>query len=78
MRSQTAAYRDVQRASVLVMAADGFANTRIASEVGVSPATTIRWRERFAEAGLKGFAEVRSGRGHKPSNPASKVEEVCA
>src|SRR5436305_3932086 len=76
MRSQTAPNRDVQRATALVMAGDGFANTRIASELGVSPTTVVNWRERFAEDGLKGFSSVRSGRGRKPSIPAAQVEEI--
>jgi transposase len=75
-RSRTAPHRDVQRARVLLMAADGFASTRIAREVGVSAATVVNWRERFTEEGLKNFSTVRSGRGRKPSIPASKVEEI--
>jgi transposase len=66
----------VQRARVLLMASDGFANTRIASEVQVSPATVAAWRERFAEDGLGNFSAVRSGRGRKPSIPPEKVEEI--
>ncbi len=76
MRSQTAPHRDVQRATALVMASDGFANTRIAREVGVSPTTVVNWRARFAEDGLRGFSIVRPGRGRKPSIPAAKVEEI--
>jgi transposase len=76
IRSQTAAHRDVQRARVLLMAADGFANTRIASEVQVGAATAVRWRERFMESGLTEFSQVRAGRGRKPSIPASQVEEI--
>ena len=76
IRSQTAPHRDVQRARVLLMAADGFANTRIASEVHVSPQTVAGWRERFAQAGLKNFSAVRAGRGRKPSLPAALVEEI--
>ena len=76
MRSRTAPHRDVQRATALVMASDGFANTRIAKEVGVSPTTVVNWRERFAVDGLKGFSGVRPGRGRKPSIPAAKVEEI--
>ncbi len=76
IRSHTAPHRDVQRARVLLMASDGFANTRIASEVGVAPMTVKGWRERFSEDGLKDFSAVRAGRGRKPSIPASKVEEV--
>ncbi len=76
IRSQTAPHRDVQRARVLLMASDGFANTRIASDVNVAAATVVRWRERFAQSGLKEFSQVRPGRGRKPSIPASKVEEI--
>jgi hypothetical protein len=76
IRSHTAPHRDVQRARVLLMASDGFANTRIASEVGVAPMTVKGWRERFSEDGLKDFSAVRPGRGRKPSIPASKVEEI--
>jgi transposase len=58
------------------MACDGFANTRIAAEVGVSPATVGNWRERFSQDGLKQFSAVRPGRGRRPSIPAVKVEEI--
>jgi transposase/transposase-like protein len=76
VRSHTAQHREVQRARVLLMASEGFANTRIASEVGVAPMTVKAWRERFSEDGLKGFSNVRPGRGRKPSIPAGKVEEI--
>ena len=76
IRSHTAPHRDVRRARVLLMACDGFANTRIAESVGVSAATVMNWRERFAQDGLKQFSTVRPGRGRKPSIPAEKVEEI--
>src|SRR5947209_4352881 len=65
-------------ARALLMASDGFANTRIAKKVGVSPATVIAWRERFEAEGLKASVVVRRGRGRKPSIPAEKVEEIVA
>jgi len=74
--SRTAAHRDVQRASVLLMAGEGVASTRIAAQVGVSPATVDAWRERFVAEGLKAFSGVRPGRGRKPSIPAEKVAEI--
>lgn len=76
IRSRTAPHRDVQRALVLLMASDGFANTRIASVVGVAPMTVKAWRDRFAQDGLKDFSSVRPGRGRKPSIRAEKVEEI--
>jgi transposase len=75
-RSQVAAHRDVLRARALLMAADGFATTRIASEVGVSPATVTAWRERFAQEGLKASTVVRPGRGRKPSIAPEKVDQI--
>ena len=76
IRSHTAPHRDVQRAMALLMASDGFANTRIATAVGVAPMTVKAWRERFSADGLKDFSSVRPGRGRKPSIPAAKVEEI--
>jgi transposase/transposase-like protein len=76
IRSRTAPHRDVQRARALLMASDGFANTRIAREVGVSATTVMNWRRRFADDGLKDFSAVRPGRGRKASIPAAKIEEI--
>src|ERR1022692_1531833 len=76
IRSRTAPHRDVLRTRALLMAADGFANTRIASEIDVSPATVAAWRVRFGEDGLQSFSAVRPGRGPKPSIPAATAEEV--
>jgi transposase len=77
-RSQTAAHRDVQRAKALVMASDGLATTRIAKQLGVSPATVTRWREGFDRDGLKASVKVRPGRGRKPSIGPEKVAQIVA
>jgi transposase len=74
--SQVSAHRDVQRAQALLMAADGFASTRIATELGVSPATVTAWRARFAQEGLKASTVVRPGRGRKPSIPPEEVDAI--
>lgn len=58
------------------MAADGVANLAIASEVGVTPVTVRDWRSRFAAEGLAKFAQVRRGRGRKPSISPETVEEI--
>ena len=75
-RSRTAPVREVQRARALLLAADGVANYRVAAEVGVSPATVVAWRDRFAVEGLVKFGQVRKGRGPKPSIPQSKIDEI--
>ena len=75
-RSQTAAYREVQRAKALLLAGDGVANTRIAAELRVSPATVSAWRTRFAAEGLAKLGKVRKGRGRKPTIPQEKIDEI--
>jgi transposase len=75
-RSQIAKHRDVQRARVLLLAAEGVANTRIGADLGVSPTTVSNWRERFAADGLKGIGVVRRGRGRKPSISPKKVQAI--
>ncbi|MDP3713577.1 MAG: helix-turn-helix domain-containing protein, partial [Mycobacteriales bacterium] len=46
-KSETAAHREVLRARVLLAAADGVANSAIASEQGVTPVTVRSWRRSF-------------------------------
>lgn len=75
-RSQTASHREVQRAQVLLMAAEGLANDWIARVVGVTPVTVRSWRGRFAEEGLANLGKVRAGRGRKPVIPQSKIDEI--
>src|SRR5574339_125707 len=75
-RSGAAPFREVRRAQALLMAADGLPNVRIAAAVGVTPVTVRAWRTRFAEEGLAKFAQVREGRGRKPSIPAETVDEI--
>ncbi len=75
-RSQTAAYREVQRARVLLLAADGIANSSIAVKVSVTPTTVRAWRSRFEAEGLAKLGRVRAGRGRKPVIPQSKIDEI--
>src|SRR5512135_1082350 len=59
-----------------LMAADGLPNVQIAAAVGVTAVTVRAWQTRFAEEGLAKFAQVREGRGRKPSIPAETVDEI--
>ena len=74
--SRTAPHREVQRASALLLAADGVANTQIASRVGVTPVTVRSWRARFEAQGLTKFARVASGRGRKSTIPQKVIDEI--
>ena len=75
-RSQTAPFRQVQRARVLLLAGNGVANSRIAEQVGVTVTTVRSWRSRFAQEGLARLGKVQSGRGRKPEIPQDKIEEI--
>jgi transposase len=75
-RSTTAPHQQVQRAGVLLAAAAGEANTRIAERVGVTVVTVRAWRKRFEETGLGDLGTVHAGRGRKPSIPQQKVQAI--
>jgi transposase len=75
-KSRTAPHREVTRARALLLAGGGLANTAIAARLGVSPASVVAWRARFAEDGLAKLTQVRAGRGRRPSIPAEKVEAI--
>jgi len=63
VRARTTEQRLVQRARIVLRAAEGTPNRRIASELSVAPMTVLLWRERYARAGLAGLAdEARPGR----------------
>lgn len=74
--SRTAAHREVQQARVLLLAAEGVANTRIASVVGVTAMTVRSWRTRFEGQGLTKFAKVAEGRGRKATIPQEVIDQI--
>lgn len=52
-----------QRARIVLLAAEGVANARIAAEVGTTTVSVWKWRNRYAEAGLAELADApRAGR----------------
>jgi len=62
-RKQTAERRQVLRARIVLGAADGEENARIAERLGVALNTVIKWRKRFFEEGMDGLGDrKRSGR----------------
>ena len=75
-RSQTAPYRQVQRAQALLLAADGVANSRIAAQLGVKVDTVRAWRSRFSAEGLSNLGKVRPGRGRKATIPQATIDEI--
>jgi len=65
-RSRTGAHRAVQRARLVLLAAEGKPNTRIAQEVGLTRARVVVWRRRFATERMEGLSDrARPGKQRK-------------
>lgn len=63
VRSRTAPIRDVQRARIVLLAADGMANAAIARALTLRVNTVRTWRGRFVEHGMAGLDDrARPGR----------------
>lgn len=76
-RARKAPLRMVQRAWIVLAAADGQPNAQIARELGLHLDTVRTWRARFATAGMTGLADrPRSGR--PPVFTATVVAQVKA
>jgi len=59
----TAPYRDVVRAKIVLMAADGLQNKEIAQRLSLPVQVVTRWRKRFYHERLAGLEErSRTGR----------------
>ena len=65
-RRYTLSYRDVVRAKIILMAADGLDNDEIAARLDTHREIVSKWRKRFLEQGLAGLEERPRG-----SRPAS-------
>jgi len=64
------------RAGIILKAAEGLSNNRIAMELGVSRPTVIMWRGRFAAGGTEALTKVKGGRGRKPTISPEKVRQI--
>ena len=74
-RSRVLSHRQVQRAQLVLLAADGLANGVIAARLGLSKPSVLKWRARFATDGVDGLEEA-PGRGPRPTYGQDFVERV--
>jgi transposase len=80
VRSRRAERRAVERARIVLAAADGKSAARIATEVGCSERTVWKWRCRFEADGLGGLSDAaRPGRPllHGPETRARLIALAC-
>ena len=63
LRATTVPAGLARRARIVLLAAQGVANSRIAQAVGVSVPTVVSWRRRYQAGGVRGLEDApRSGR----------------
>jgi transposase-like protein len=74
VRSRASEFRQVQRAQVLLLAADGVSNVEIAERCEVSRPTVLAWRKQFETNGLTKFGRVAKGRSRSQGVGSAKAE----
>jgi transposase len=67
-RRYTAPYREVVRAKIVLLAAQGLENKTIASRLDLPVQIVCKWRKRFCEARVAGLEE-RPRTGRSPAFP---------
>jgi transposase len=76
MRAQNTPQSVAVRCRIVLKAAEGLPNQRIAEDLRVSRPTVLLWRQRFAARGPNALTEIEAGRGRKASIPAVKVKQI--
>jgi transposase len=80
VRAASSEVRMVARARIVLCAAEGRTGEEIAEEVGCSLPTVVKWRGRYARAGIEGLGDApRSGAPltHGPEKRALLIAKAC-
>jgi len=77
-KSRVLPQRQVLRARIILLAAEGVPTNSIATRLGCSVPTARLWRQRFAEAGLAGLEEDAPGRGRPAVYDERTVAKVIS
>lgn len=75
-RARSLPARVVERARIVLLAADGRQNKEIAEELGISVQKSARWRARFLECGIAGLEKDAPRPGRTPSISEATVKRV--
>ena len=75
-RGRSLPARQVERARVVLLAAEGKQDLEIAAEIGISNQKAARWRKRFLEFGLAGLEKDAPRPGRTPTITPAKVQDV--
>ena len=77
-RSKGAPARVVERARIVLLAADGLTGSQIAERAGCTEPTVVKWRRQYAEAGLAGLEDAPRPGGPKTVLTDEVVAEILA
>jgi transposase len=75
-RSRSLPARQVERANVVLLAADGKTDLEIAASLNISNQKAARWRKRFLQFDMAGLEKDAPRPGRKPAIPAKLKEEL--
>jgi DNA-binding MarR family transcriptional regulator len=76
LRRSTAPQRTIQRARIVLDAADGFSNSEIARRVGMARQNVVAVRRRFEERGLASVLHDAPGRGRPRTISDEKIQRI--
>jgi transposase len=75
-RARRVSVRLAQRSKMILLAAVGFPDLKIAAELGVKRQTVARWRSRFIRQGLPGIEKDAPRPGRKLQITAKRVQQI--
>ena len=75
-RGRSTPVRLMQRAKIVLRAAEGKMNKEIAAALGINPNTVVRWRSRFARQGIAGIEKDAPRGGRKPRTRRRVVKQI--
>ena len=75
-RSRSLPGRQIERARVVLLAAEGKTDLEIAASLGITNQKAARWRKRFLQVGLAGLVKDAPRPGRKPAVSAKLREEL--
>jgi transposase len=75
-RARSRSVRLVERARIVLLAADGKQDKEVAAELNITAHKAARWRNRYLDLGLTGLEKDAPRAGRTPRIPASTVKQV--
>jgi transposase len=75
-RARSASSRSVERARIVLLAANGLQDKQIAAKLGIMPEKAARWRNRFLDGGLSAIEKDAPRPGRTRTITPAKIREV--